>query len=260
MNLEKFDTFLFDLDDTLWRVSKLLPGAKELLKKLRARNKTIYFVTNNNLFTRKDTARRLTKLGIPAKEEEVINTGYVASEYFKRKKATVLPFGEGLERELKINGIKIKKKLPVDYVVIGDDLEFNFDKMALAMQAIQRGAKFISCNMGKSWYIGEKWSPGNGALAMSVIYATGVEPILLGKPHKPMLDVVRKFVKNPSKTVMVGNDVADVQFAKRLKCKSVLLSTKSPKNVKPDLRVKSLRELHISVTCELIVGGRYRNI
>lgn len=243
MNLRKSDMFLLDLDDTLWRVTKLLPGAEEFMDRLRTLDKKVYFVTNNNIMTRQDTAWQLMKLGIAARKEEVINTGYVASVYLKKRDARVMAFGKGLVKELKENHIKVSNKPPVDYVVIGDDLEFNFDKIALAMEAIEKGAKFISCNLGKRWHIGNKLLPGVGSLAASIAYATDVEPIILGKPHPPMVQVTKKFVKNPSRAVMIGNDVLDVIFAKKLKCKSVLLSSKQPKGIKSNLRVRSIKDL-----------------
>ena len=243
MNLEKIDTFLFDLDDTLWRVSKLLPGAKELLKKLRSMDKKVYFVTNNNLMTREELAGKLTRLGISAKKEEVINTSYVASLYMKKRKAKVLVFGKALEKELMRYGISVRKKPPVDYVLIGDDLNFNFNKIALAIQAIQEGAKFVSCNMGRKWHIGDKLVPGVGSLAISIAYATDVQPIVLGKPEEPMLQAVRKVVNNPAKTVMIGDDLVDVLLAKKLKCRSVFIGVKNLKEAKADLVVKSVKEL-----------------
>ncbi len=243
MNLKKIDTFLLDLDDTLWRVTKLMPGAKEFMKKLRLMNKKIYFVTNNNIMTRYDTARQLTKLGIPARKDEVINTGYVASVYFKKRKGKVLALGKGLEKELKENGIKVSRKLPLDYVIVGDDLNFHFNKITLALHAIKKGAKFVACNMGKNWYIGKRLVPGVGSLAVSIAYATDVQPIVIGKPHDFFVEVTKKFVKNPAKTVMIGNSEWDVILAKRLKCRSVLLSSQKMKGVKPDLRVKLLRNL-----------------
>src|SRR3989338_1294572 len=160
MDLKKFDTFLFDLDGTLWRVSKLLPGAKELVKKLRKMKKKVYFVTNSNTFTRKYTAKQLTRLGIPAKEEDVINTGYVLSVYLKKRNATVMAFGDGLIEELKLNGVKVRKKPPVDYVTVGDDLDFHFDKISLGMQAIEKGARLIVATMARTWKIGDRLVPG----------------------------------------------------------------------------------------------------
>ncbi len=243
MNLKKFDTFLFDLDETLWRVSKLLPGAKELLKRLRRLNKEIYFVTNNNLMSREDTANRLNRLGIKTRKEEVINSGYVASVYFKKKDASVMVFGKGLEKELRSNGIKVKRKLPVDYVLMGDDLTFNFFKITLAMHALEKGAKFVTCNMGKRWHIGNRAVPGVGSLTSSIIYATGIQPLILGKPNKPMLDVVKKVVKNPRKTVMIGNDAVDVLLAEKLRCSSVWISEKNSRDINPTFRLKSVKEL-----------------
>ncbi len=252
MNLKKFDTFLLDLDDTLWRVSKLMPGAKEFMKKLRAMNKKVYFVTNNNIMTRHDTAKQLTKLGISAKKEEIINTGYVASIYLKKRKGKVLALGQGLEKELKENGIKVSRKLPVGYVIIGDDLNFHFNKIALVMQAIKKGAKFVACNMGRNWYIGDRWVPGVGSLAISISYATGIQPIVIGKPHEFFIQVTKKFVKKPSKTVVIGDSEWDVIFAKKLKCKSVLVSSKSSKRVKPEMRVRTLKDLLEYFRCKTL--------
>lgn len=47
MDFSKIDTFVFDLDGTVW--THLIPGAKTTIKKLKQLDKTIQYVTNNTI-------------------------------------------------------------------------------------------------------------------------------------------------------------------------------------------------------------------
>ena len=105
-----------------------------------------------------------------------------------------MAFGDGLIEELKLNGVKVRKKPPVDYVTVGDDLDFHFDKISLGIQAIEKGARLIVATMARTWKIGNRLVPGMGALAISVAYGSNVEPIIVGKPYQPTVEITKKLV------------------------------------------------------------------
>jgi 4-nitrophenyl phosphatase len=45
--VERFDTFVLDLDGTLWHAGHVLPGVREALRYIRSLGKKLVFLTNN---------------------------------------------------------------------------------------------------------------------------------------------------------------------------------------------------------------------
>src|SRR3989344_3467988 len=118
MRFGKFDTFIFDLDGTIWDVVRLIPGASRTIKKLRASGKTILIISNHTMYGRKEIARRLRKMGLKIKYQDIINSSYAIGMWLKERRVKkVFAFGRGLVGDLKEQGIKTTGKLPVKYVV-----------------------------------------------------------------------------------------------------------------------------------------------
>ncbi len=73
----RLDGFVFDLDGTVYLGEKALPGAVEAIGELRRRNKRVLFVSNKPLQPAGVYASKLTRLGIPATEEDVVTSAFV---------------------------------------------------------------------------------------------------------------------------------------------------------------------------------------
>jgi 4-nitrophenyl phosphatase len=66
--------------------------------------------------------------------------------------------------------------------------------------------------------------PGGGSLVAAVAYATGVTPIVAGKPHGPMADLVRA-AGGDEGTVVGDRPDTDGAFARRLGYRFALVLT-----------------------------------
>src|SRR2546430_15815086 len=73
--------WLFDLDGTVYRGEALIPGAAETLAALRAAGRRVAFLSNKPLQTRADYAAKLTRLGVPAAAEDVVNSSLVLARH-----------------------------------------------------------------------------------------------------------------------------------------------------------------------------------
>src|SRR5438105_12430934 len=73
--------WLFDLDGTVYLGEALIPGAAETLAALRADGRRVAFLSNKPLQTRADYAAKLTRLGVPAAAEDVINSSLVLARH-----------------------------------------------------------------------------------------------------------------------------------------------------------------------------------
>ena len=75
--------WLFDLDGTVYVAERLVPGAAELIAGLRADGRRVAFLSNKPLETRADYARKLTRLGIPAGADDMINSSLVLARHLR---------------------------------------------------------------------------------------------------------------------------------------------------------------------------------
>ena len=66
--------YVFDLDGVLFRGDEVIPEAPPALARLRARAPApfLFFLTNNSWQPRADYAAKLTRMGMPAREEEIV--------------------------------------------------------------------------------------------------------------------------------------------------------------------------------------------
>jgi len=257
-------TYVFDLDGVVYRGDESQPHAAETISTLRRRGHIVHFLTNNSSLTRRAYADKLVRLGIPASMDEIMTSSYAAALYFVENNAvgrTVYLIGQdGLVQELEAVGMRIVKDgdepdAAIDYVVVGIDRHFTYDKLARAQSAILAGAKFIATNEDLTFPAeGGKILPGNGSLVAAVRAATSVEPLVVGKPHDYALLKILELTDTPrERAVIVGDNLAtDIVVGNRAGIHTVLvltgLTTREQAEVatgdmKPERIIETLAEL-----------------
>jgi NagD protein len=142
--------YAFDLDGTVYLGDALLPSAKRTIDALRSAGRAIVFISNNPLRTRADYAEKLTRLGIAASPDDVINSSYVLVDYLRRTMPGVNLFviGEAsIQSELRGAGFTLTDSVKdIDLVVACFDRTFTYQKLQTAFDAIRAGARFIATN------------------------------------------------------------------------------------------------------------------
>ncbi|MEM5854912.1 MAG: HAD-IIA family hydrolase [Candidatus Aenigmatarchaeota archaeon] len=250
MDFSRFKSFVFDLDGTIWNWKELLPGAKELLENLRKKGKQVLFITNNTMLRRKDLVKKLKDFGVECKENELISSAIAISEYIKFKGGKVFVIGENLKEDLKEEGIEVDEENP-RYVVVGHDVDFNFNKLTSAVRYVKKGAELIAAAQGRYFVFGDEFIPGTGTIVKAIEYTCNKRAKLLGKPSDFMCHIVQLFVQSSRKeTVVFGDELrADIGLAKKCGYFSVLVKTGVDKEVKgeirPDLAIDSLMNVKI---------------
>ncbi|KAH2749415.1 hypothetical protein KXW10_006120 [Aspergillus fumigatus] len=129
----------------------------------------------------------------------------------------------------------------VGAVVCGFDMHMNYGKLCKAFKYLTRdgaqgpvlagetggGCHFILTNDDKVVpALGELW-PGAGSLVTPLIASTKRNPIVIGKPHAPMLDTVKSLYNiDPTRTIFVGDNLyTDILFAREGRVDSLLVLT-----------------------------------
>ena len=83
------------------------------------------------------------------------------------------------------------------------------------MQAVLGGARFIATNTDATYPTERGLFPGAGAIVSAVATATGIEPLVAGKPEEPGAALVRD--RFGSEGIMVGDrPETDGDFARTL--------------------------------------------
>ena len=247
---DKFNTFIFDLDGTVWKWNRVIPGAKKTIEQLQ-RKKQVLFITNNTILSQQKLIKKLWKFGIHANRSQLINPGIVAAKYFKqkvRRKECVLAIGNGLREDLRAAKIKTTNRAIAKYVIVGHDLRFDYMKLFTAVEALRRGAKLYATALGRYFIAGNDFWPGTGVLVKAIEYASGKKAKLLGKPSLSMLKAIKAVNKSkPKKTVLIGDELnSDVATGKKLGYFTVLVRTgvdRAAKKIKPDAIVKSIASI-----------------
>jgi len=208
-------TWALDLDGVVWRGEELLPGADGAVRRLREAGQRVVFLTNNSSPPLAATVAKLAGFGIPVDEDDILTSGQAAASMLRTGSRALVCAGPGVVEALEAVGIEIAVAGPADAVVVGWHREFDYVGLTLAMSTVRAGARLVATNDDATYPMAEGLVPGGGALVAAVAYASGVAAEVAGKPHEPMVSLVRRRV-GPVE-VMVGDRAdTDGRLARRL--------------------------------------------
>lgn len=203
--------YLFDLDGTVYLGDHLIDGAAETISTLRVRGRRILFLTNKPLCSRLDYAEKLTRLGVPAAEDDVINSSYVIARYLADRApgARVYAIGEPpLLAELEEAGLSLcDTPGRIEYVIAAFDRTFNYEKLNIGFQAIRRGAHFVATNPDRTCPV-EGGEIPDAAGVIAALEATTGKKVgqVVGKPSPHIVSVAIDWLGVPREhCAMVGD-------------------------------------------------------
>jgi arabinose operon protein AraL len=209
--MKSFRGAVFDLDGTVYLGERLIPGAEKVIRILRERERKVAFVSNKPLSSRGDYAAKLTRLGIPAAPEEVINSTFVLIRYLTRVApgARVFVMGEApfLAEMADAGFLLTEDPAAIDYVVASFDRAFNYRKLHIAFQAIIRGAHFVATNPDRTCPFDGGELPDCAAIiaALEAVTERPVE-VVVGKPSPITLEIVLEVLGlSPKECILIGD-------------------------------------------------------
>ena len=257
-------TFVFDLDGVVYRGEQPLPGAVDTIETLsppQADNQ-VYFFTNNSSKSREFYVDKLQRMGIATDVEHIMTASRATALYLREEGAqgkSVYMIGQdGLRQALLSAEMRLVEDVSrekVDYVVVGIDHGFNFQKLVDAQQAIFGGVEFIATNPDLTFpEENGRVTPGNGALVAAVEAASRVKATVIGKPSPTAIhEILALAGSSPEDAVIVGDRLdTDVLAGKRIGALTVLVLTgitsqadvdAAPPEMHPDIVVQTLPEM-----------------
>jgi 4-nitrophenyl phosphatase len=236
---------IFDLDGVVYRGQEPIRGAAELVAALRESGCTVRFATNNSMATRQAFVTRLAAQGIRSESGEIVTSTWATIQYLRAHEPDVrrvMAVGaDGMLAELRDAGLEAvhaSRGAPADWsgqplaarydaVVAGLDPTIDYRTMGIAATAIRDGARFVATNADARYVQPEGFVPGAGAIIAALQTASGLEPLVIGKPQPAMFRAILESTGIAADDALVigDNPDSDVVAARRAGIRVVLVLT-----------------------------------
>jgi len=206
---------IIDMDGVIWRADSPIGNLPSTFNRIRERGLKFVFATNNSTRTSEQYVERLAGFGVQIEPWQVITSSQavahaVAQRFPSGSKAFII--GEdGIKNALEEKGIEVvsvENATQAQVVVMGIDRGVNFQKMSEATLLIRNGAPFYATNADATFPTPKGEIPGSGAWLSVITTATGVNPIVTGKPFPTLMEMaLEKLGTSKGETLVVGEKI-----------------------------------------------------
>ncbi len=203
---DRIETVLCDLDGVVWLAHEPIAGSVEAIERLRAAGARVLFVTNNSAAVEAEHERALESIGVPA-HGDVVSSAMAAARLVEPSARVLVAAGPGVveavERrgaEAVVNDGAISPE-GFDAVIVGLHRDFDFARLTVASAAVRAGARLIGTNTDSTYPTPTGLQPGGGSILAAIATASDATPLIGGKPHQPMADLIATTVGTPRSTV-----------------------------------------------------------
>ena len=255
-----YEGAVIDLDGTVYRGERLLPGVEAALDRLRSAGVRTLFFSNNPTKSRAEYVDRLASFGIEADADEVLSAGTVTTRFLAEEHADDAVFlvgAAGLRRQFEAADLSlVNDPTAADVLVVSWDDEFDYGDMLAGYRALEAGATFYGTDPDMLVPDAEGMIPGSGAVINAVGGVLGREPErLLGKPSAAARRAAIEALGVPAERCLVVGDRldTDIELGDRAGMTTVLVRTGvvtdedvEAGDVRPDYVVDSLADLSLS--------------
>jgi HAD superfamily hydrolase (TIGR01458 family) len=247
---------LLDLDGVFYVGSSMVPGADLTATWLEQARIPHLFVTNTTSRPRRALVEKLQRFGIEAPEAAILTPPVAAAAWLHKRgiqRLAVYVPAATREEFQDFETADPASDERVDAVVVGDlGEEWDFATLNHAFNQLMRDPqpKLVALGMTRYWRAADGLRLDTAPFVMALSHASGVEPMVLGKPATPFFRTALDLLGTPPEaTVMVGDDLdADVGGAQQAGLAGVLVRTGKYRvdrtdAVQPDAVLDSVAEL-----------------
>lgn len=270
-----YDVALLDLDGVLYLGPESVPHAARAVREARDRGMRPAYVTNNASRAPHTVAAHLTELGIAATVEDVVTSGQAAARLVAERVpagSSVLVLGtDALADQARSHGLRVVRTVEEAgasgpaAVLQGIAPETGWRDLAEACLALRAGALWVAGNLDATLPTVRGQLPGNGAMVAALRTATGLEPLVAGKPE-PALHAEAVQRTGARRPLVVGDRLdTDIRGAVRAGADSLLVLTgvvdladilSAPVGFRPSFVAADLRGLLVAHPPVQVAGTR----
>jgi glycerol 3-phosphatase-2 len=226
------DLAMLDLDGVVYVGGEAVPGAPGHLAEARRAGLRLAFITNNAARPPEQVAEHLRELGVDAQPDDVVTSAQAAArvlvDRYEVGARIVLLGAAGLEEALREEGLE---PVAVDHadaaraIVTGYGPDVLWRDIMRAAVLIRDGLPWVASNTDMSIPTAYGVAPGHGVLVGTIRSFSGVDPVVAGKPQRPLLDETVRRVGG-ERPLMVGDRLdTDIEGARNAGLDSLLVLT-----------------------------------
>lgn len=209
---------LLDMDGVLFHGERPLPGAAGFLSALSACPHV--FLTNNPILSPGEIVKKFVRIGLPRPDSRMILTSAQATaRWLHREKPDFRYYAVG-ERGLHqaLAGLGTEDENAADFVVTGEGAGLDFYSLTRGINLILKNkARLVATNPDQTvdaTLNGEHVIlPGGGALVAPFAAATGVEPVVIGKPNPLLYEMAVQILGVRAQQCLMIGDRPDTDIA-----------------------------------------------
>lgn len=225
-------SLILDMDGVVWRSDAPIGDLAAIFGRIWERGLKFVFATNNSTKTSEQYAARLAEFGVDVDPQQVVTSSQAAAHAMAQKfppGTKVYMIGEdGIRMALEEKGFEI---LSIDEapnaraVLMGMDRGINFDKVVEAALLVRKGIPFYTTNTDKTFPTPRGQIPGSGAWVAVITTATGVQPVIAGKPFPFLMELaLERLGTKKEETLVVGDRLeTDIAAGQGVGCPTALV-------------------------------------
>lgn len=223
---------ILDMDGVLWKGDAPIGDLPATFKRIRERGLKFMFATNNGTKTPEEYQKKLANLGVDVEAEQVVTSALGIASMLERKfprGTKIFMIGEdGIRVALEEKGfelLSVENAPQAQAVVMGLDRSINFQKIAEATLLVRAGIPFYTTNTDRTFPIPRGEIPGAGSWLAVITSATGVEPIVAGKPFPYLMELaLERLGTSKEETLVVGDRLeTDIAAGQAVGCPTALM-------------------------------------
>jgi 4-nitrophenyl phosphatase len=225
---QTIQALILDMDGVLWRGTEAIGNLQSIFSQINRIGWKVIFATNNATRTIQQYVDLLSSFGVKAEPWQVINSAsaviyYLCNQY--PNGGPVYIIGEqGIIEACAEKGY-YQSDSGALAVIAGMDRKLTYDKLKTATLLLRTGVQFIGTNPDLTFPTPDGLVPGSGSILAALTAASGVSPIIVGKPEPTMYLIALERLKlSPNNALVVGDrPETDMACAQRIGCRTALV-------------------------------------
>ncbi|HQV64254.1 MAG TPA: HAD-IIA family hydrolase [Anaerolineales bacterium] len=223
---------ILDMDGVIWKGDAPIGDLPATFNRIRERGLKFVFATNNGTKTPEDYQVKLRELGVEVEPWQIVTSAlgiaFMLAQKYPRGTKIFMIGEDGIRVALEEKGFEIlsTEDAPQAQVfVMGIDRTINFMKVAEATLLVRAGIPFYTTNTDKTFPTPRGEIPGSGSWLSVITSATGIEPIVAGKPFPFLMELsLERLGTTKEETLIVGDRLeTDIAAGQTVGCPTALV-------------------------------------